>query len=68
MIPRKLAGAANLTASMEFGVSYFPTQYGMPPGAVARLVEDYGMTALFATKSLNCAMRLSVSAGNGSAA
>jgi probable F420-dependent oxidoreductase len=31
---------------MEFGVGYFPTHDGMSPGAVARLVEERGMSSL----------------------
>ncbi|MEA2495387.1 MAG: hypothetical protein QOJ29_3298 [Thermoleophilaceae bacterium] len=32
---------------MDFGAGYFPTHDGMSPGAVARLVEDHGFSALF---------------------
>ena len=32
---------------MNFGVGYFPTDYGMAPGDVARLVEEYGQESLF---------------------
>jgi probable F420-dependent oxidoreductase len=32
---------------MDFGVGYFPTHDGMTPGAVARLVEERGQSALF---------------------
>jgi probable F420-dependent oxidoreductase len=32
---------------MDFGVGYFPTHDGMGPGAVARLVEERGHSALF---------------------
>src|SRR4051812_2980080 len=32
---------------MDFGVGYFPTHDGMSPGAVARLVEERGQSALF---------------------
>ncbi|GAA2371554.1 LLM class F420-dependent oxidoreductase [Dactylosporangium salmoneum] len=32
---------------MDFGVGYFPTDNAMPPGALARLVEKRGQTALF---------------------
>jgi probable F420-dependent oxidoreductase len=32
---------------MDFGVGYFPTHDGMTPGAVARMVEDHGFSALF---------------------
>jgi probable F420-dependent oxidoreductase len=31
---------------MEFGVGYFPTHDGMSPGAVAKLVEERGMSSL----------------------
>jgi probable F420-dependent oxidoreductase len=31
---------------MEFGVGYFPTHNGMSPGAVAKLVEEHGMSSL----------------------
>jgi probable F420-dependent oxidoreductase len=32
---------------MDFGVGYFPTHNAMPPGALARLVEERGQSALF---------------------
>jgi probable F420-dependent oxidoreductase len=32
---------------MEFGVGYFPTDFGMAPGPLARLVEDHGQESLF---------------------
>ena len=32
---------------MDFGVGYFPTHDGMTPGAVARMVEERGQSALF---------------------
>ena len=32
---------------MDFGVGYFPTHDGMGPGALARMVEERGHTALF---------------------
>jgi probable F420-dependent oxidoreductase len=32
---------------MDFGVGYFPTDNGMSPGALARLVEDSGQDAVF---------------------
>src|SRR3954453_5927840 len=32
---------------MDFGVGYFPTHDGMGPGAIARLVEERGQSALF---------------------
>jgi probable F420-dependent oxidoreductase len=32
---------------MDFGVGYFPTHDGMSPGAVARLAEESGQSALF---------------------
>jgi len=32
---------------MEFGVGYFPTHDGMAPGALAALVEERGLDALF---------------------
>ncbi len=33
--------------AMDFGVGYFPTHDGMTPGAVARMVEERGQSALF---------------------
>jgi probable F420-dependent oxidoreductase len=32
---------------MEFGIGYFPTDYGIGPGALARLVEEHGQESLF---------------------
>jgi probable F420-dependent oxidoreductase len=32
---------------MDFGVGYFPTHDGMSPGAVARMVEERGQSALY---------------------
>jgi probable F420-dependent oxidoreductase len=32
---------------MDFGVGYFPTHDGMTPGAVARMVEERGQSALY---------------------
>jgi probable F420-dependent oxidoreductase len=32
---------------MDFGVGYFPTHNAMPPGALARLVEERGQSAVF---------------------
>ena len=32
---------------MDFGVGYFPTDNGMSPAALARLVEDSGQDAVF---------------------
>jgi len=32
---------------MDFGVGYFPTHDAMAPGAIARLVEEHGQSALF---------------------
>ena len=32
---------------MDFGVGYFPTHDGMTPGAVGKLVEERGQSALF---------------------
>src|SRR5436190_13844857 len=32
---------------MDLGVGYFPTHDGMTPGAVAKMVEEHGMSALF---------------------
>ena len=32
---------------MDFGVGHFPTDYGMSPGDVARLVEEHGQESLF---------------------
>ena len=35
---------------MDFGVGYFPTHDGMTPGAVARMAEERGQSALFFTE------------------
>jgi probable F420-dependent oxidoreductase len=32
---------------MEFGIGYFPTSYAVPPGELARLVEERGHESLF---------------------